>query len=101
MIINYSKFKLGKISSKSDVWSYGVTVWEIFTHGKTPFPGISNPEVKKCLKRGERLCKPDNCPSLLYENLLKVCWFEDPDVRPDFNKILEIIDNFIQMHHEN
>jgi len=47
-------------------WSYGVTCWEIFSLGRIPYPGVDNAEVIKTLKTGERLDKPDLCPSDMY-----------------------------------
>ena len=47
-------------------WSYGVTCWEIFSLGRLPYPGVDNGEVIKKLKTGERLDKPDLCPSDVY-----------------------------------
>ena len=51
-------------------WSYGVTCWEIFSLGRIPYPGVDNAEVIKTLKTGERLDKPDLCPSDLYVHIM-------------------------------
>jgi len=72
---------------KSDVWSFGVVLWEIFTLGALPYSELSNKEVITKVQNGHRLSKPTaNCPSEIYE-LMQRCWKDDPSERPSFNQI--------------
>ncbi len=82
-------------NTKTDVWSYGVLVWELFTRGITPYLEIDNNFLLHHLKRGHRLPKPDYCPKPLYDIILK-CWSENPESRHSFatlSKSLEYIVN--------
>ncbi|KAF5907130.1 tyrosine-protein kinase receptor TYRO3-like [Clarias magur] len=74
-------------TSKSDVWSFGVTMWEIMTRGKTPFPGIPNHELLGMLESGHRL-RPGDCDSKLYEVMLS-CWHKEPSQRPCFAELAQ------------
>ncbi|KAL5270676.1 hypothetical protein ACHWQZ_G001391 [Mnemiopsis leidyi] len=80
---------------KSDVWSYGITLWEICTLGGEPYSGYSNAETMEKLRSGYRLQKPPSCNTDLY-NLMGQCWLELPDDRPDFEHILSQLTNFSQ-----
>ncbi|CAL4135372.1 unnamed protein product, partial [Meganyctiphanes norvegica] len=82
--ITYSKFTI-----KSDVWSFGILLYEIITRGKNPYPGIPNNEVIELVNKGERMLKDNMCPQKLYDIMLK-CWNEDPNTRPTF-QILKIV----------
>ncbi|XP_071656950.1 tyrosine-protein kinase receptor UFO [Patagioenas fasciata] len=73
-------------STKSDVWSFGVTMWEIAARGQTPYPGLENSEVLPFLRGGHRLRAPPGCPPALYE-LMRRCWAEDPRARPTFEEL--------------
>nr|XP_033812935.1 tyrosine-protein kinase receptor UFO-like isoform X2 [Geotrypetes seraphini] len=77
-------------SSKSDVWSFGITMWEIVSQGKTPYPGIQNHEVYDFLQDGHRLKKPPDCPDMLY-NVMYSCWLETPNHRPSFSELHRIL----------
>lgn len=77
-----------EFSEKSDVWSYGVLVWEIYTLGQMPYHDRSNEEVLKCVKDDLRLPKPDNCPDTVLEVLDK-CWEGNPLARPTFQELLD------------
>lgn len=74
------------IPIKSDVWSFGVTAWEIFTCAKAPYSGIDLRLLVYQLCAGKRLPDPDFCPSTI-SILLKQCFRRDPSLRPDFGKI--------------
>ena len=76
-----------RYTSKSDVWSYGITLFEIFTFGGKPYEAWSNRRVLEELRKGYRLEKPDACPTAVYE-LMMQCWHADPEQRPDFNIIV-------------
>ncbi|XP_072125885.1 tyrosine-protein kinase receptor UFO isoform X1 [Mobula birostris] len=73
-------------TSKSDVWSYGVTMWEIATRGQTPYPGVENSEIYDYLRQGNRLKQPPDCLDVLYE-LMYYCWQLNPRERPTFEII--------------
>ena len=76
-----------KYSSASDAWSFGVFCWEVFEHGKTPYPGISLDALLGFLLRGSRLNKPELCPGALYDLMLQ-CWQVDAKARPAFTAIV-------------
>ena len=85
----------GIVTSKCDVWSYGVVVWELITRGDTPY-GLtaSYNQVLYLLKRGERLQQVDCCPDLIYSIMME-CWFENPDDRPTFTDIIEMMNQAV------
>ncbi|XP_070575413.1 tyrosine kinase receptor Cad96Ca-like [Ptychodera flava] len=70
-------------TSKSDVWSYGITLWEIVTLGSTPYGHWSSSQVLKMLKRGYREPKPKHCSKDIYALMLN-CWNSNPTERPSF-----------------
>ncbi|KAK3602018.1 hypothetical protein CHS0354_038890 [Potamilus streckersoni] len=73
----------GVYNSKSDVWSFGVVLWELMTRGVTPYPGVDNWDMVRYLKKGRRLTQPKFCPEQLY-NIMQTCWITDADDRPEF-----------------
>lgn len=75
-------------SSKSDVWAFGVVLWEIGTLGASPYPTLSNHELIPFLLSGKRLEKPEICSDKVYELMLH-CWHEDPLLRPSFSDIYD------------
>lgn len=78
----------GRFSSKSDVWSFGVVMWEIFSYGKLPYHEFSNSEAaKKVLEEHYQLPKPVDCPDMLYE-LMQACWNFEPNDRPSFRQLI-------------
>ena len=85
-----------KFSSKSDVWAYGILLWEIATYGKSPYQGVELANVYHLLDSGYRMECPDNCPLNLYE-LMRRCWTWEPVNRPTFADIYSDIEN---MFHE-
>ncbi|KAG5853488.1 hypothetical protein ANANG_G00073980 [Anguilla anguilla] len=78
-VIQYSKF-----SSKSDVWSFGVLMWEVYNEGRMPYENRSNGEVMDALTAGLRLLKPKLAPEAVYQ-LMDWSWKEKPEDRPSFN----------------
>ncbi|NXC00303.1 KSYK kinase, partial [Orthonyx spaldingii] len=62
-----------KFSSKSDVWSFGVLMWEAFSYGQKPYKGMKGGEVAQMIERGERMERPEVCPPEVY-SLMKLCW---------------------------
>uniref|UniRef100_A0A452R183 Tyrosine-protein kinase n=1 Tax=Ursus americanus TaxID=9643 RepID=A0A452R183_URSAM len=89
-VFNYSRF-----SSKSDVWSFGVLMWEIFTEGKMPFEKNTNYEVVTMVTRGHRLYRPKLASKYVYEVMLR-CWQEKPEGRPSFEDLLRTIDELVE-----
>lgn len=77
--------------NKSDVWSFGVVLWEIGTLGAQPYKDLPNELIYQSLKRGVRLSRPEVCTDELY-SLMQRCWMENPDDRPTFSEISEILD---------
>lgn len=76
-------FKGKKITSQSDVWSFGVVLFEIFSYGEEPYQGIPNEEVSKNIMKGIRLTPPSICPEKV-KKIMKDCWELDPIKRPTF-----------------
>ncbi|KAG7237496.1 hypothetical protein INR49_032245 [Caranx melampygus] len=75
-------------SSQSDVWSYGVLLWEIFSLGGSPYPDLPmTQEFYSALKRGYRMTCPEQAPPDIYE-LMKLCWEEEPQSRPSFSSLV-------------
>ena len=74
----YNKFTI-----KSDVWSFGIVIYEVITYGRFPYPGMTNEEVLEALRQGYRMPRPMGCPDKLY-NIMLDCWREEPDNRPTF-----------------
>nr|CAG32202.1 hypothetical protein RCJMB04_19o18 [Gallus gallus] len=72
-----------KFSSKSDVWSFGVLMWEAFSYGQKPYKGMKGGEVAQMIERGERMECPEACPVEVYD-LMKLCWTYNVDDRPGF-----------------
>ncbi|XP_078371996.1 uncharacterized protein LOC144655586 [Oculina patagonica] len=81
-------------TSKSDVWSYGVVMWEIATVGGTPYPLLGNAELMRRLKTGYRMEKPDMCSDNFYAMMLD-CWKQDRDERPSFQELLERLEQLM------
>lgn len=81
-VINY-----GKLSLKSDVWSFGICLWEIFSRGKVPYPGLSNEEVAKKVTSGYQMTVPECQPQVA--KLMLDCWKVNPGERPSFSQLLE------------
>ncbi|KAG8453390.1 hypothetical protein GDO86_000137 [Hymenochirus boettgeri] len=79
---------------QSDVWSYGVLLWEIFTLGGSPYPGIPVEELFKLLKEGHRMDKPANCTHELYM-IMRECWHVVPSQRPTFKQLVEDLDRIL------
>ncbi|XP_052057215.1 tyrosine-protein kinase ABL2 isoform X6 [Apodemus sylvaticus] len=70
-------------SIKSDVWAFGVLLWEIATYGMSPYPGIDLSQVYDLLEKGYRMEQPEGCPPKVYE-LMRACWRWSPADRPSF-----------------
>ncbi|XP_076982349.1 fibroblast growth factor receptor 2 isoform X7 [Tamandua tetradactyla] len=81
---------------QSDVWSFGVLMWEIFTLGGSPYPGIPVEELFKLLKEGHRMDKPANCTNELYM-MMRDCWHAVPSQRPTFKQLVEDLDRTLTL----
>ncbi|XP_038673421.1 protein-tyrosine kinase 2-beta isoform X2 [Scyliorhinus canicula] len=92
--INFRRF-----TSLSDVWMFGVCMWEILSFGKQPFFWLENRDVIGVLERGDRLPKPEFCPPTLY-TLMTRCWTYEPRERPKFTEIVCQLSDIHQMERE-
>ncbi|XP_071965859.1 tyrosine-protein kinase Fyn-like [Antedon mediterranea] len=81
----------GRFTIKSDVWSFGILLTELVTHGRFPYRGMD--EVLERVDRGYRMPKPLNCPETLYI-LMKNCWNKEPLLRPTFEFIHHYLDDY-------
>ncbi|XP_037868699.1 tyrosine kinase receptor Cad96Ca isoform X1 [Bombyx mori] len=81
-------------SVKSDIWSFGVLLWEIVTLGSTPYPGLSAGDVMRKVRDGHRLEKPEHCRRELY-NIMYYCWEAEPSARPDFKEIVAMLEKLL------
>ncbi|MED6234962.1 hypothetical protein ATANTOWER_010237 [Ataeniobius toweri] len=84
-----------RYTTESDVWAYGVVLWEIFSHGMQPYYGMSHEEVIYYVRDGHILSCPENCPLELY-NLMRLCWSTHPSERPSFSSIHRILERMHQ-----
>ncbi|KAL6050579.1 hypothetical protein STEG23_023711, partial [Scotinomys teguina] len=82
-------------TSLSDVWSYGILLWEIFSLGGTPYPGMMvDSTFYNKIKSGYRMAKPDHATSEVYEIMVQ-CWNSEPEKRPSFYHLSEIVENLL------
>ncbi|XP_078054243.1 megakaryocyte-associated tyrosine-protein kinase [Mustelus asterias] len=80
-----------KFSTKSDVWSYGILMWELFSYGRAPYPKLSLTDLSDKVEKGYRMECPEKCPASVY-NMMKSCWEYDPGKRPTFKKLKDKLD---------
>uniref|UniRef100_A0A672S3W0 receptor protein-tyrosine kinase n=1 Tax=Sinocyclocheilus grahami TaxID=75366 RepID=A0A672S3W0_SINGR len=88
--ITYRKF-----TSASDVWSYGIVMWEVLSYGERPYWEMSNQDVIKAIDEGYRLPAPMDCPVVLHQLMLD-CWEKNRSDRPKFGQIVSTLDRLIQ-----
>ena len=78
---------------KSDVWSFGILLYELITYGQFPYPGMDNVQVLTVLQTGYRMQCPMGCPELLYE-IMRDCWRDDATSRPTFETLQWKLEDF-------
>ncbi|KAL6463735.1 hypothetical protein MHYP_G00281260 [Metynnis hypsauchen] len=84
-----------KFSIKSDVWAFGVLLWEIATYGMSPYPGIDLSQVYELLEKDYRMDRPEGCPEKVYE-LMRACWKWNPTERPSFAETHQAFETMFQ-----
>nr|XP_050855251.1 tyrosine-protein kinase receptor torso-like isoform X2 [Vespula vulgaris] len=87
-------------TTRSDVWSFGILLWEIVTLGCTPYPDIPTNHILKLLKTGYRMEKPPNCGENLY-NIMYSCWHLRPQSRPTFTELRKDLDTLLNNYANN
>ncbi|XP_046400013.1 tyrosine-protein kinase transmembrane receptor Ror [Ischnura elegans] len=91
----------GKFTTDSDVWSFGVLLWEVYTFGLQPYYGYSNQEVIEMIRSRQLLPRPEDCPSNVY-NLMLDCWHQVPSRRPPFPLLHASLRSWLlQQQHQN
>uniref|UniRef100_A0A8C2ZBZ6 Tyrosine-protein kinase n=1 Tax=Cyclopterus lumpus TaxID=8103 RepID=A0A8C2ZBZ6_CYCLU len=76
----------GRYSSDSDVWSYGILLWETFSLGVCPYPGMTNQQAREQVEKGYRMSCPKCCPDDVYK-VMQRCWHYNPEERPKFSDL--------------
>ncbi|XP_077867939.1 fibroblast growth factor receptor 4-like [Saccoglossus kowalevskii] len=84
--------RTARYTTYSDVWSFGIVLWEIVNFGATPYPGDSNSKVIARVERGEVMVKPKHCSQELYYVMTR-CWNDSPTRRPTFNDLMRTLDD--------
>ncbi|EDO44510.1 predicted protein, partial [Nematostella vectensis] len=82
-------------TEKTDVWSFGILLWEIMTLGGTPYPGLPTEQLLDYLSEGQRMAQPQNCPLEIY-TIMRDCWMQLPDQRPHFGTLVERLGNVLE-----
>ncbi|XP_064397117.1 insulin-like growth factor 1 receptor [Halichondria panicea] len=87
-------------NEKTDVWSFGVTCWEVFSLGRGPYPGIQNQDILKYISTdNKRLEKSSLCPKMLYELLMIQCWSLLPEERLPFSQLVQQLQEYWEENH--
>uniref|UniRef100_A0A915PJ03 Protein kinase domain-containing protein n=1 Tax=Setaria digitata TaxID=48799 RepID=A0A915PJ03_9BILA len=81
---------------KADIWAYGVVLWELATRGLVPYADLESKDILRLLKSGHRLMKPKGCPDNLYHHVMRRCWLEDPEHRPAFFELTEMMEDVVR-----
>ena len=82
-----------RFTNFSDVWSFGILLYELITYGRFPYPGMNNAQVLEALQTGYRMPCPNGCPEHLYEIMME-CWKHDPTSRPTFETLKWRLEEF-------
>ncbi|XP_070553912.1 hepatocyte growth factor receptor-like isoform X2 [Ptychodera flava] len=88
-------FRRQRFDTKTDVWAFGVLLWELMTRGENPYAAIDNWDLVEYLERGRRLEQPPNTPEKVYE-IMQKCWLLDSSRRPDFKSLVQMLDDCLQ-----
>ncbi|XP_078488521.1 ephrin type-A receptor 4 isoform X2 [Ciona intestinalis] len=88
-------FTYRKFTSASDVWSYGIVMWEVMSYGERPYWGMSNRDVMNAVETGYRLPAPMDCPQVQHKLMLD-CWKKDRNQRPKFGQIVSSLDKMLR-----
>eukprot|EP00057_Strongylocentrotus_purpuratus_P021715 XP_011676189.1 PREDICTED: proto-oncogene tyrosine-protein kinase ROS [Strongylocentrotus purpuratus] len=83
----------GYFSVQSDVWAFGILMWEVMSRGQQPYPARSNVEVLRFVEAGGRLSQPDQCPDEIYM-MMRRCWERSTEDRPSFKMLKEMIQDY-------
>ncbi|XP_038070563.1 tyrosine-protein kinase receptor Tie-1-like [Patiria miniata] len=86
-------------TNKSDVWSFGILLWELVTLGALPYPDMSPDAIVDSVRQGFRLPRPAHCGLALY-NLMASCWKASPKARPSFTELQTKLDHFLKFDSE-
>ena len=84
-----------RFSVKSDIWSFGILLYEIITYGRFPYAGMTNEEVIRKIEQGYRMPQPKEC-SYMYYNIMLKCWREEPENRPTFEALQWELEEFLE-----
>nr|XP_015108119.1 tyrosine-protein kinase Fes/Fps isoform X2 [Vicugna pacos] len=87
----------GRYSSESDVWSFGILLWETFSLGASPYPNLSNQQTREFVEKGGRLPCPELCPDAVFR-LMEQCWAYEPRQRPSFSTIYQELQSIRKRH---
>uniref|UniRef100_A0A8C3WJH2 Tyrosine-protein kinase n=1 Tax=Catagonus wagneri TaxID=51154 RepID=A0A8C3WJH2_9CETA len=87
----------GRYSSESDVWSFGILLWEAFSLGASPYPNLSNQQTREFVEKGGRLPCPELCPDAVFR-LMEQCWAYEPSQRPSFSTIYQELQSIRKRH---
>ncbi|XP_056277380.1 ephrin type-B receptor 3 [Pseudoliparis swirei] len=84
-----------KFTSASDVWSYGIVMWEVVSYGERPYWDMSNQDVMTAVEQDYRLPPPMDCPMVLHQLMLE-CWMKERNLRPKFSHIVSTLDKLLR-----
>ncbi|VDO93193.1 unnamed protein product [Schistosoma curassoni] len=84
---------MGRFTIKSDVWSFGIVIYELITLGQVPYPSMNNTETLHQVSTGYRMPRPVNCPQPIYDMLLRI-WDSCPEKRPTFSVLFEFFEDY-------
>lgn len=89
--------KANRYYLKTDVWAFGILIWQVIMNGEDPFPGLSNVEAEKHIIEGIPMIKPKQCSENFY-TIMKNCWVVDPWSRPTFEALTDLLDHVKDSH---